>query len=206
VTEARSDSLQQAAARVIDLNLRYYRALGGATVDYVRSVASFIGDQTPLRSIFSRLCRPAPVAPPAAATDPALASIVLEAAAGEDVEAGFVVVNHLTRRISASFHISPFTDLAGRSANVNLRIDPPLVTLDPGMELAVRLGVRITDQLESGHDYRGTISVPGLADTPVAVILRRSSTVAVSPVSAAKPRKAPAGTRPRGSRKPRERK
>src|SRR5690242_11247665 len=97
--EARKESLDQLAARVLDLNVRYYRALGAATVDYVRSLVSFFGGQPLLRSALSRVANAAQTA----------AAVTLEGAAGETPETGFVVANRLTRRVSATFNISPIS-------------------------------------------------------------------------------------------------
>ena len=201
--------LEQLATRLVELNLQYYRVVGKATVEYWRSLLSFATDQTPLKSMFDRAAaatqpttanvRPAPAASASAA------AAVLEAAAGEEAEGGFVVANRLSRHVTASFRISTFTDANGRVAAADVRVEPSTVSLAPGAQAIVQVKARIGDQLEIGTPYRGSISVPDLADAPIAVIVRRRAAApepAPEPPAPAAAAKRPAAARKRRKRRP----
>jgi hypothetical protein len=193
-------SFEQIATQVVELNLRYYRALGAATMDYVRSMLTFVGDRSPVirdataraRQAATSVARAAtPTAPPAAApaTVHATNAVVLEAAAGEEAAGGFLVNNHLPRRVSAAFRVSPFLGPRGEPFDGALTIDPPMLTLEPGMQAVVRISAMIPATIPPAVDYRGTISIPGLADAPIELVIRRrAETAYAKPSPAAKPR------------------
>jgi hypothetical protein len=203
MTTGEKSSFEQIATQVVELNLRYYRALGSATVDYVRSLFAFVSDRSPaVRNVAAR-ARQAAGNVAASATTPAATAttaqpssvVVLEAAAGEEAAGGFIVNNHLARRVSAAFRVSPLLGPNGEPFDGSLQMHPEMLTLDPGMQTVVRLSVMIPPAISPGTDYRGTISIPGLADAPIDVIVRRRAV----PVAAAQSTrtKTSAAARPR---------
>lgn len=210
-------SFEQIATQVVELNLRYYRALGAATMDYVRSMLTFVGDRSPIireattraRQAATSVARATTPTATTATASPApvhaASAVVLEAAAGEEAAGGFVVNNHLPRRVSAAFRVSPFLGPRGEPFHGALTIDPPMLTLEPGMQAVVRISATIPASMPPGVDYRGTISVPGLADAPIDLIIRRRAEAAYAkPSPAAKARQKtaakPARPTPRGRR------
>jgi len=157
--------------RAAEANMRYYSALGQATADYVKAVVD----------IWQGLARPdgavASTAPstPSPSIGPAL---VLEAAAGASARAAFVVANKLARPVTAPVVTSTFADPSGATVQPTLRIEPGRVALGPGDRAIVQVMAAITDDLVTGVAYRGRLSVPGLSDDSVAVVIRRLEPVA----------------------------
>jgi hypothetical protein len=148
--------------RALDANLRYYEALGELTLDYLRS----------LRTLTSDGDAPAPTA---AAPAPPPATLVLEAQAGETAVGAFLVQNLLDERVSAPVIAGAFTAEDGGEADLTLKLDPEVVTLEPGEQQMVRTAAAVTDRLEPGVGYRGEVSVPGLTGTRVPIVVRRRS-------------------------------
>jgi hypothetical protein len=161
----------------VDLNLRYYKALTTATIDYYRSIAHFYAERSPLRPFATPVTAPPSPRERLTETPPLpptpVPTVVLEAVAGDEAEGGFVVVNRLPRTVSASFVVEPFVDIVGHRAAADLRIEPSSVTLEGGAQTIVRLAVRVTKEMSAGVDYRGWVTVPGISDTPIEIILRR---------------------------------
>jgi hypothetical protein len=174
--------IESTLRRAFEANMTYYQALGSALTDYVRSLAGLWGDLrlpfdpgtwrfapdvTPSQAATAS----APPAPPAAAR--ATPVLVLEADAGQEARGAFVVSNSLPRRVSAPVISSPFSDPSGREVRPALRLEPDLVTLDPGGKVVVEIVVLMSEELEPGVSYRGAIGVPGLSEGQVPVVLRR---------------------------------
>ncbi len=194
MTDQANSSATQLVQSWLDLNLRYFRAITDATVDYYRSVGKLYSEQSPLRGFGFQFGKAAPTPAAPAASDAPSATVILEGAIGDEPRGGFVVANRLPRQVSASFAVEPITDGEGHRMAGNLNVDPPAVTLDAGKQSVVHVGVRIGEQFQPGVDYRGSVSAPGIADAPIAVVVRRRLEVAKM--------KAPADRR----RKPRSRK
>lgn len=190
-------SVEPIVRQVIDLNMRYYKALGLATLEYVQGLASFWSRNVRRAAPASSPFTPAPPSSGATvARESPAPSVVLEAAAGERAAAVFAVANHLTRPVSATFDISPFRDERGRDAGVTIEIEPASVALDPGQQAVVRITAAISEELQAAVAYSGSVNVPGLADRPIPIVIRR-----VASAAPAKPRrrkrKAPAPARAR---------
>jgi hypothetical protein len=135
------------------LHMRYQAALARATLEY-------------LQGLFTLLRRPV-----RAATQP----IVLEGASGEQAVGAFAVANHLPRPVTATFDLSPFRDERGRPARVALEVHPPRVSLGAAQQAVVRIAAAITDDLAASTSYSGFVSVPGIADHPIPIIVRRTA-------------------------------
>lgn len=166
--------LEETVRRAFEVNLRYYEALGQLTADYLKSVADLwkgLGLPLTFDPFGSAAPRPAP--PPSSPPPAAVPALVLEAEAGGQARGLFLVSNQLARRVSAPVGISPFTDAAGRVVQPAVKIEPEVVTLDPGGQSLVQIVVAVSEELEPGVSYRAEISVPGLSDGRVPVTLRR---------------------------------
>ena len=181
--------LEDALRRTFEANLRFYGALGQVTLDYLKSLRDLWQGAVPLNlgSFAPRPPAPAPAAAPAPAPPPPapspapMAVLVLEAEAGHEARGVFVVGNRLARTVSAPVTASPFTDPQGREVDPPRRVEPEVVTLDPGAQTLVQIVVTVTESLDLGTDYRAEISIPGLSDSRVPVVLRRRAAAPAPP-------------------------
>jgi hypothetical protein len=99
--------------------------------------------------------------------------MVLEAEAGAVAVGAFVVENSLPRSVATVVVASPFARPDGHALVVPIACDPPEVTLDPGQQMIVRVGVTVSDEMEAGTDYAGELAVPELPGTRIPVVVRR---------------------------------
>jgi hypothetical protein len=110
--------------------------------------------------------------------------MVLEAPAGGQAVGAFLVENKLAQRLSTPVVASTFVTDDGREVRPNLRLDPEVVTLEPGEQILVRVQAAIDDQLQAGVAYRGSVAVPGLSGHNVRLVLRRRQEPAPAPAPA----------------------
>ena len=213
--------LPEPLKQIVDANLGYYRALGRVTADYVKALgqvwtdaASAVipgltgssGGAGATGATARATAAPASRRAPAATASPVPPAVVLEAEAGQSAQAVFMVNNELARAVTATVHASDFTAPDGRPVRPALRVQPGTVALEPGGRMLVQLSVFVDEQLEPGVGYRGEVSVPGLSETPVPVLLRRKATVAEpaatapaeAPVASARPKRGGNGKSRRG--------
>jgi hypothetical protein len=149
-----NERLKAMAGEAVRLNLAYYGALIDATRDYLGALKGIVGTgvtATPRRA--------------AAARPPALPPLVLSAVAGEVAEAAFAVSNGTDREVTADPHLSDALTTAGVTAAPTGRV------MAPREEAAFRLSARIDEGQTS--DIHGAVSVPGLGDREIPVVLRR---------------------------------
>lgn len=170
-------SFEEPVRRAIDANLRYYKALGEVTQEYVQSLLGVWRD-LPIRLGSLGSLGSTPAAGPATRATPSggTATLVLEAEAGQEAESVFMVENRLPRQVSTTVVTSPFLDPSGRDVQPALRILPGVITLEPGARTLVRIVVAVTDDWAIDVPYRGTVQVPGLSDHAIPVVLRRRAT------------------------------
>ena len=168
--------LEEPLRRAMEANLQYYEALGRVTQDYWKAV---FGIWRALPSQLGAMATGphAPAAqagqPSSAATMPSTATLVLEAEAGNEAQGVFMVENRLARTVSTAVVTSAFADRSGRAVRPALRIMPGVVTLEPGGRTLVQLYAAVSDDLDADVDYRGEVTVPGLSDNVIPVVLRR---------------------------------
>jgi len=164
--------------RVFDANLRCYEGLSRVTADYLQALARVWTEAgaSVIGSAASAAVRPAaaPPAPPPAAP-PSPVALVLEAESGQIAQVVVMVENKLHRQVSATVVTSPFSSRVGEEIRPTLRVQPGTITLEPGGRALVQISALVDDRLESGVRYRGEVTVPGLSDTPIPVMLRRRS-------------------------------
>ncbi len=171
------NKLEELWRRSLDLNVRYYGAVGRLTADYLKELASFISGGTATQPASGLSASPAAAAAspaPSQSTQAQTAgAMVLEGEAGGRVLGVFMVENHLGQAINAKVSTSPFTDDEGRTAQPLLAFEPETVALGPGEQTLVRVVAVIDETLEPGSRYLGQFTIPGLAGTRIPVVLRR---------------------------------
>lgn len=182
-------SIEEPVRRAIDANLRYYKALGEVTQEYMQSLLDVLRD-LPIRlgSLGSTPAGASASMAARATSSGGSANLVLEAEAGQEAESVFLVENRLPRQVSTTVVTSPFLDPSGRDVRPALRILPGVVTLDPGARTLVRIVAVVTDDWAIDVPYRGTVQVPGLSDHAIPVVLRRRPTE-VRATAVAQPRR-----------------
>jgi hypothetical protein len=174
-------NLEEALRRAVDANLRFYCALWQATLDFLKPLDISRRGARWCNSAGAPRPQADPAAAPASAVPPAAPVLLLEAEAGNEVSGVFLVSNRLPRTVSAPVVISPFTDPSGRVVHPPQRVEPELLALDPGAQSLVQIAVTVSDELVAGVDYRAEISVPGLSDSRVPVMLRRRGAAPATP-------------------------
>lgn len=164
---ADAPTLDQLFRRAVDAQVAYYRSVGQLGVEYARAVLGAVRSARP-----SAAASPAPARelPTPVAAAPVLA---LEAELGSTAVGVFVVENVTGARVSAPIEVPVLADADGRGLTAGLRFEPEVVTLAPGEQTLVQLGVEVTRSFRVGVDYRGEVSVPGLVGTRIPLVVRR---------------------------------
>jgi hypothetical protein len=172
--------------RAIDANVRYYEALGKVTQDYWKAIFGILRELPVRFGTGGGAAAPGtpPVANPTAPTG--AASLVLEAPAGGEASGVFLVENRLARVVSTAVVTSAFADPSGRALQPVIRVSPGVVTLPPGGRTLVQIVAAIGDDLAPDTPYRGEVSVPGLSEQGIPVLVRRLPSAA-KPAAAVTP-------------------
>ncbi len=202
--------LEEPIRRAFEANLRYYEALGQVTQDYFRSLFGIVRE-IPIKipGFGTATVSPGAAAParPANFTAPAAAAaatLVLEAEGGAETQGVFMVENRLSRTVSTAVVTSAFADPSGRTIHPRLLVNPSVVTLEPGGRTLVQIFAEVPADLEADVPYRGEVSVPGLSDHSIPVVMRRKATsVAAAEKSAPSAQKTASKATKKRSRKPR---
>jgi hypothetical protein len=158
-------SFEEVFRRAAKANMQYVEGLGRVFSEYVNALTGIFRDLPPgARSAWKEIVqRPAP-------------ALVLEGQAGERARGAFMVDNRLGRAVTAPVQVSPFSDAAGVPVALAMDIEPRSLSLPPGGQALVEVFVAISDSLGPGASYRGEISVPGLADRSIPILVRRLPT------------------------------
>jgi hypothetical protein len=149
--------------RLTTANLNLGVAAGRLALAYVEEVTAS------LRELGDAPIRAPESAPPEPEASPPL---VLEASAGKPAAGAFLLHNRLPARVEAPLVVSAFSAEGGHQASPEIRFEPAQVGLDPGQQALVRFLVKV-DQLAAGVDYHGDVTLPGLPNGRVALVLRR---------------------------------
>lgn len=144
-------------------NIGFYEGLVEISANYLKNLSAILNDVQEPVSTQAQKAQPRTKS----------AALVLEAEAGERAEAYFVVENQLTRKVPAKIIASPIVDPDGEEVTQELQFEPSTIKLEPGERIIVQVAADIDEGLEPGVGYRGSITVPGLSDTPAAVVIRR---------------------------------
>jgi len=162
--------------RLVDANLRWYEGFGRVTADYAQALSKLWTDAA--LGIFTPKTTHATAAPASPPAAPRPASLVLEAELGQVAQGVLMVENRLARAVTADVVTSAFSSETGAEVRPVMRVQPGSVTLEPGARTLVQVSAMIDERLEPGGTYRGEVSVPGLSDTPIPIVLRRQHTTA----------------------------
>ncbi|MGN6193264.1 MAG: hypothetical protein ACTHM4_14140 [Rhodanobacteraceae bacterium] len=198
-------AIEEPLRRVMDANIRYYGALGEIAQDYWKTVFGVV------RDLPIRFGTRSAAAPSTAASNPSVrattaAALVLEGIAGDEAQGVFMVENHLSRMVSTAVVISAFSDPGGRTFRPAMRVAPNVVSLPPEGRTRVQIIATIPDDFEPDVAYRGEVTVPGLSEHGIPVLLRRTPTAETAKRSGGTaPSAKPAANKQRGGSKRRTR-
>jgi hypothetical protein len=178
-------SLAEAWRQSLELNLRYYSAIGRLTAEYYTDLMAALANLrtaatptlTPSQAAKAQAAAPlssAPQTPMAAAAPPQQAGVmVLESEAGGQALGVFLVANNLGHDVSARVTPSAFVDTDGRTVEPAFVFDPDIITLASGEQLLVRVVTKIDPTFEPEVRYRGEFTIPELSGTRIPIVLRR---------------------------------
>lgn len=172
--------MEDVLKRAFDANLRYWETLNRAASEYVQTMTKVWKD-API-SWAPGISSPKKETAAAGRADeaPFTPALLLEGPAGSTARAVVMVRNDLGREAEAPIVPSLFTGPDGTTHDLDVRADPPRVTVAAGGQVAVTLSVAVTSDLHDGVGYRGEVNVPGLSDRGVPVVVRRSGTAGAS--------------------------
>lgn len=163
LTPSRAGALTRLLRRLTAANLNLGVAAGRLALAYVEEVTASLRELGEAPGGAPEPARPEPEASP---------PLVLEASAGKPAVGAFLLHNRLPARVEAPLVVSAFTAEGGRQASPEILFEPAQVGLDPGQQALVRFLVKV-DQLAVGVDYYGDVTLPGLPNGRVALVLRR---------------------------------
>jgi len=115
-------------------------------------------------------------------------TILVEAEAGQSGMGVFLVENTTPQQLSIPVSVSSFLDPGGREVNPAVAFLPDVILLDPGDQLVVQVAAAVDETLEPDVRYHAEISVPGLSQTRIPIVVRRRASVAPRPKGRAKTR------------------
>ncbi len=150
--------------RTMETNIGFYAGLVDLSANYLKNLST-IFSEVPVKAGTDT---EQPVQPETGTN-----ALVLEAEAGETAQAFFLVDNKLSRKVPARVIASPVVDANGEQVEQELTFEPSELTLEPGEKMLVQVATEISYSLDPGVAYQGSISIPGLADTPAPVVVRR---------------------------------
>ena len=162
------ERLPRLLKRLTAANLDLGVAAGRLALSYLEEVAASLRD---LRQDGPE----APASPPqphSPKPQPAPLPLVLEASAGKPAVGAFLLHNRLTARVEAPLVVGAFKADGGHEVIPEIVFEPVVVALDPGEQTLVRFVVRV-DKLAPDTDYRGMVTVPGLANGRLDLVVRR---------------------------------
>lgn len=160
---AELSNISELLKRAAQTNIGFYESLLQISVDYLKN----------LSAIFEDIKEPGATRANTAKTNTGSSALVLEAEAGGRAESYFVVENLLSRKVPAEIIASAIVDENGEEVEQKLQFEPSSIDLEPGQKVIVQVVAEIGQGLEPGVGYRGSVTVPGLSDTPVAIVVRR---------------------------------
>jgi hypothetical protein len=175
----RGRQLTRVLGRALDANLRYNAILGALAIrafDLLVSAVSDIGPQIVSTATRVQAANTTIPIPPAVASEPSPAPILLEGEAGRRAFGLFVVENNLPQEISTRVEVGPLVDPDGREIKAVLRFEPGVITLAPKEQVVAKVSACISRGLIAGVRYQGEIRVPGIAGAHIPIVVRRKTT------------------------------
>jgi hypothetical protein len=166
-TSAASE-LAEAWREAGEASLRYWGTLGRLAFESIRVIAPLAAELRPTGAATN--------GDPVAAALPK--TILVEAEAGQSGLGVFLVENTTDRQLSLPVSVSPFHDPEGREVEPKIAFRPDEITLDPGDQQVVQVAAAVDEGLEPGVRYQALISLPGLSETRIPIVVRRRTSAA----------------------------
>ncbi len=196
LSQDKGSQLPKVLGRLVGANVSFYVGMGRLAVGYLQEVVDS------LQSLISLQDEPgSDPTPPSSKSTTGSGPLVLEAESGHAAVGAYMVQNSLDAKVSTAIEATGFADAAGRSVSPEIVLQPPDVTLEPGEKALVKVVVHIGDEIKAGTDYVGAITIPGLANRRLEVLLRSRPPDGGEPAPAK--RKARSTARPRVARRAR---
>jgi hypothetical protein len=165
--------MEDVMRRAYDANLRYWETVGRAATDYMQSVTKLWAD-APLSWKPAAMSWTGPRSSATMHHEPAVSpALVMEGVKGAEVRTVLMISNDLAREAEATVEISTLRGPDGRFAPVEVRAIPETLKLAAGARMPVTLVAEISDALLEGADYHGEVTVPGLSERGVPIVVRR---------------------------------
>jgi hypothetical protein len=158
--------------RTVDLNVRYYSAMGQLMATYFKDLVVTFSDLSTTQTQAS---------PVRSQTHPSMQKtqqspvMVLEAESGKEALGVFLIENHLDHSISTRVVPSSFFDAARNEIKPSFVFDPDAVTLCSGEQVLVRVKAQIDDTFVPDASYQGSLNIPELTGSTVRIVIRRRS-------------------------------
>jgi len=146
----------------VEASLRYWGTLGRLALESASVLVPLVAE-----------LRRESVAPEIAARPALPPTILVEAEAGQSGMGVFLVENTTAEQLSIPVHASPFRDSHGDEISLAVAFRPDTITLDPGDQQVVQVAAAVDETLEPDVRYRALISVPGLSETQIPIVVRR---------------------------------
>jgi len=146
-----------------EASLRYWGRLGRLTFESVAALVPLVAELRPADADGAALPDRDSPAP----------TIVVEAEAGQAGIGVFLLENTTPQQLSIPVSVSPFHDPDGNEVKPIVAFRPDVILLDPGDQLVVQVAVAVNETLEPDVRYHAEISVPGLSQTRIPIVVRR---------------------------------
>lgn len=159
-----------------EAGLRYWGTLGRLAFESVTALVPLVARLQPGDA--------RPAEPPRGAG--AARTILVEAEAGQAGLGVFLVENTTPQQLSIPVSVSAFLDPNGREVNPVVAFRPDVITLDSGDQLVVQVEAAVDETLEPDVRYHAEISVPGLSQTRIPIVVRRRPSIPPRPKGQAK--------------------
>ncbi|MEU9918990.1 hypothetical protein [Streptomyces sp. NPDC051001] len=156
--------------RLLEANTRYLDAWGQLTVRWLTELTQN-----------ARVTSDAPGAPreatvrhpdPAQAGPPRPMALVLEGRAGTTARGAFLVENHFPHPVEGAVEV--VTD--GDGPALPLVFEPSPLSLPPGEQTVVRVGILVPEELDPDRDHHVTFRVVGVDGPEIPAVVRRLPT------------------------------
>ena len=151
-----------------EASLRYWGRLGRLTFKSVAALVPLVAELRPTEADG--------VPPPDA--DHAAPTIVVEAEAGQAGVGVFLLENTTPQELSVLVACSPFRNADGHEVEPVVAFRPDAIRLHPGDQVVVQVAVVVDETLEPEVRYHAELSVPGLSETRIPIIVRRRARTA----------------------------
>jgi hypothetical protein len=162
---ARTQTAVAITVSVIGAALRYYQRMGAVAIDLARAtVPAYLRSTAPDGgAVMSSVTR----------IGSGGATVLIEAEAGKHGIGVFQIESHATTSVSTAVRVTPLVAPGGETAEVSVKFEPSVLTLEPGHHALVQVSVAVNETLRPGVRYAGFVQLPGLSDLGVPIVVRR---------------------------------